>query len=648
MSFSPPRPLTAVDGYETRMDKAEADSIRRQIPSWAVSFGAHALVLLSCLFIVRPSGFHENGIFTDAFDDSAVTDPFNVDATATDVVAASGEVGSMTIGNGSGAQNPDNADQQVATVSASQAQLQSVVERVITPRTVGTSTEMPTGDKTDLSAGFNSEGASEVSGSVEGSLDRLTHELTATLKDDKTLAIWVFDASLSLRDRRNAIADRFENVYKQLGQLKVGQDKALKTAAVSFGEKVEILTPEPVDDVREVAEKVRKMKDDTSGKEMTLTAIMTAANKFLSYRLKMKRNVMIIVVTDERGDDFQNIESELVKLRKWGMKIYCVGNAAVFGREKGYVTFKDSDETVYNNVPVDLGPESAYPERLELPFFGVQVQDLNHISSSFGPYGLTRLCTETGGLYLITDDSKVKFDPLVMKSYRPDYRPLRTMETEVMKNKAKQALINVCKNTSMKDAPVPTLIFRADNDNALRQEITAAQPLAARYDAPLQEMQQMLEVGEKDRDKLDTPRWRASYDLAMGRVLAMRVRYFGFNKMAAEMKLNPKTFKTAGNNQWRLVESSEITTGPEVKKLEKRAREYLTRVVDEHPGTPWALLAEKELSKQMGWQWEEGKADYVAMDRNAAEQRRIQLAREEEIKKDPKKAPPKAKAPPTL
>ena len=193
MSFSPPRPLTAVDGYETRMDKAEADSLRRQIPSWAVSFGAHALVLLSCLFIVRPSGFHENGIFTDAFDDSAATDPFNVDATATDVVAASGDVTSMSIGNGSGAQNPDNADQQIATVSASQQTFQTVVDKVITPRTIGRSTEMPTGDKTDLSAGFNSEGASEVSGSVEGSLDRLTHELTASLKDDKTLAIWIFD-----------------------------------------------------------------------------------------------------------------------------------------------------------------------------------------------------------------------------------------------------------------------------------------------------------------------------------------------------------------------------------------------------------------------------------------------------------------------
>jgi len=27
-------------------------------------------------------------------------------------------------------------------------------------------------------------------------------------------------------------------------------------------------------------------------------------------------------------------------------------------------------------------------------------------------------------------------------------------------------------------------------------------------------------------------------------------------------------------------------------------------VIDDHPGTPWALLAERELSTDMGWTWE--------------------------------------------
>ena len=35
------------------------------------------------------------------------------------------------------------------------------------------------------------------------------------------------------------------------------------------------------------------------------------------------------------------------------------------------------------------------------------------------------------------------------------------------------------------------------------------------------------------------------------------------------------------------------------------ATDYLQRVVDEHSGTPWAMLAQRELATPMSWQWEE-------------------------------------------
>jgi hypothetical protein len=36
-----------------------------------------------------------------------------------------------------------------------------------------------------------------------------------------------------------------------------------------------------------------------------------------------------------------------------------------------------------------------------------------------------------------------------------------------------------------------------------------------------------------------------------------------------------------------------------------QARELLGRVVKEHAGTPWALLAQKELETPLGWEWTE-------------------------------------------
>ena len=42
-----------------------------------------------------------------------------------------------------------------------------------------------------------------------------------------------------------------------------------------------------------------------------------------------------------------------------------------------------------------------------------------------------------------------------------------------------------------------------------------------------------------------------------------------------------------------------------MKKLARDSRELLKGVIDEHPGTPWARLAEQELATPLGWEWKE-------------------------------------------
>jgi hypothetical protein len=71
---------------------------------------------------------------------------------------------------------------------------------------------------------------------------------------------------------------------------------------------------------------------------------------------------------------------------------------------------------------------------------------------------------------------------------------------------------------------------------------------------------------------------------------------------AAKRGLKPKDPK---NNTWVLVPSDEITTGSQYTKLAERAKMYLERVVNDHPNTPWALLASKEVEQPLGWKWTE-------------------------------------------
>ena len=47
------------------------------------------------------------------------------------------------------------------------------------------------------------------------------------------------------------------------------------------------------------------------------------------------------------------------------------------------------------------------------------------LSAGYGPYALTRLCAETGGVFFVADQGSIRFDSDVMRDYQPDYRPVR-------------------------------------------------------------------------------------------------------------------------------------------------------------------------------------------------------------------------------
>lgn len=467
--------------------------------------------------------------------------------------------------------------------------------------------------KIDVLASVNTVGSTEKAGGVEGAIDRLAWEIANSLREQKTLVVWLFDVSPSLNTRREAIAQRVENVYQQLTQLNVGADKALMSAVAVFGESCNIVTNKPLDDAAELVSTVRNIKPDSSGEENTFAAVLKVAQHFLPYRTEQHRDVMIIVVTDEEGSDLDNLEKAIDRCKKYGLRCYCVGDLAPFGRKTVETMFEtESGERVIGVM--QKGPESRYGELLRLGYWATHGHDFDDMSSGFGPYGLTRLCTETSGLYFITDNGRGahQFDLDVMRNYSPDYLPIMALDREIQKNKAKLALMQACTEVEREaqrrkvlNISMPRLEFRADNDTVLRRELTEAQKPIADLDASLDLLMRHLETGEKDRQKIKEARWQASYDLAMGRTLALRVRAFGYNSMLAEMKGNPKKFDDSESNLWRLGPSTDITTGVAVKKMAAKAETYLNRVMELHPNTPWALMADREKSVPMGWRWVE-------------------------------------------
>jgi len=580
----------------------------REIPAWAISLGVHVLVLLALSMITHVTvGPGVDNLITSEMDEEFDEREYKFDVTVTDLVGNSSDVNTLAA---------SSAAAEVVNQNPQEEMQRQLEEELLVPEAPPVN-DLVQPPAADLASVIETTGTSEKVGGTEGSLDRITYEITNQLKERQTLVCWLFDESGSLAVRRAEVAERFENIYGQLGALKADKNAPLKTAVVGFGENIHFYTPEPITDIQKAVSLVKGIKDDESGKELVFTAVGQIVEKWKKFRSARDRhNCMIVIVTDERGDDFEHLETVASMCSKIGFKVYCIGNSSPFGREKGYVHYEWPDGYA-EDIEVDQGPESVRMEVLDLPFWGASGVDSGRMSAGLGPYALTRLCAETGGLYFIAQDARGRqFDGHLMKDYLPDYRPMRFYEQDVTKNQTKMSLLLAAESTRTSRVGAPALRFRADTDNAVRTEATEAQKPAAILENRISEIVRILEAGEKDRSKLSEPRWRAAYDLAMGRALALQARSMGYNLMLAQMKVSPKSFEKEGSNTWSLVASSDISTGPNVRKVVEKATLYLSRVVDEHPETPWAYLAEHELQRSMGWAWQESNVNYAAMGQN--------------------------------
>ena len=178
--------------------------------------------------------------------------------------------------------------------------------------------------------------------------------------------------------------------------------------------------------------------------------------------------------------------------------------------------------------------------------------------SGFGPFGLTRLTAETGGFFIAVHPFRVDAgranrggagrDELVAK-----LRLLLRSTVDAQVSTRLCACGRVSKATPIEPGtagfgrsvhevvdrtsgrPRPVRV-PAINEAQLAESLTQAQRRPALLEPKLFELVETLRRGERDRAELDSPRWQAGFDLAMGRALAAKVRNEGYNAMLAQAK----------------------------------------------------------------------------------------------------------------
>ena len=495
-----------------------------------------------------------------------------------------------------------------------------------------------------------------------GALSRLTEELLRLMRDDKLLVVWLFDESESMKDDQKEIANNFQKVYAELGvaldrqEQKKGKrgtrrkkkkeaDYPLLTAVIGYGQSIHPLTKRPTADINIIRSAIGKIAVDKSGKEMMCTAILKSLKQYAPLIGSQKRKLVFVVVTDESGDDGDDVETAIDKARRLRAPVYVLGREAVFGYTHARIVWKDPQYGLTHWLKVNRGPETAFPECMQ--WDGLRDR-YDVYQSGFGPYDQVRIAKETGGVFFLLPgkeknfvgkgmNEKRKYDFLDMKEYQPLLLPRREYiearnRSKSFRSKIWDVIVTLNPNS---DNPLP----RYDENLKIREyyypgepdkfakEATKQVAKAARAMQLLNKAISIVDQAEKFRVKEDSQRWRAGYDLLRAQCFAYRIRLFQF-LLAMDNQVNKNVkFTKPKNNVWNARRTSVLIKPDELQyrrlmsafKLRMTREEYLKQmdeqmqeakkryrfVIANHPGTPWARRASSEMRQGFGMKFVE-------------------------------------------
>jgi hypothetical protein len=475
--------------------------------------------------------------------------------------------------------------------------------------------------------GTGNEALLAEAGTVEAAVDRITGQLEMELADGDLLVVWMFDASISLLGDRQRVAEHLKPFYERIAGRDAAESFKLMNAAVSFGAGCEELVGPSKFGGRVVAA-ARDMPIDPSGIENVMTAVEETVYR---YRRRWHGPLALVIWTDESGDDILRLENTIRVCQEEGASVSVVGPTAVLGREPSLHLFRHPDNGMSYLLGVKRGPDTAIPERLRMPYWYTRrmpepnesIEDaeftlpplwqmdvhLEGLHSGFGPYALTRLARETGGTFTILDPPQDRgpFRLEALRAYLPELGPADSYLTMCQDRPLRRAVLAAVQRTYQNvplGPPQMTFFgqwvhpgsFRGRLKDALEEQREGCADALALIEGALDEFG---EAGLEEEWQIEyEPRWRAWYDLTRGRLLAMSVRFTEYLALS-ELLLAPGALD-AGTNRIVLVAAPILRTSSLTETRAREAKRLLRRCVKDHAGTPWALLAERELDHALG------------------------------------------------
>jgi len=415
-----------------------------------------------------------------------------------------------------------------------------------------------------------------------------------------------------MKDDQQDIKNRFDKIYEELNLSGQAKGDALQSVVLSYGKDLHVQTKEPTGDVSVIRDAIDKIPVDPSGQEWPCKYVIDVAKQYTRYFTTGRRTVCLVIPTDESGEraegerkesDGAYVEEAVLAAKKIQMPIYVIGRQSVFGYPYAHLVYKDPETGDTYWPRIVRGPESPEMECLQTE--GLHGR-WDQQSSGFGPYELVRLARDTGGIYFMMPEPdlqvpETRYDPLDMKEYVPEYDVRREYLQHRDGSLFRKAVYEVIKATN---GVAVDLHFNIEPQK-LRQEAEKAYVQARKNRETLAAAYKYLKDVEKLRDKEPSQRWRAHYDLISGQIFAYQVKLFEYEYFLQDFVSKPQTPKNKPDAKydvwWGISHSNHKTKtwAPEkfIKEPTEKAQELLQKVIELHPGTPWASRARVELSR---------------------------------------------------
>jgi hypothetical protein len=442
------------------------------------------------------------------------------------------------------------------------------------------------------------------SASPHDAVSGLGGDIARRLETGDVLVVWMFDASLSMREDRTLAAQQMTRVFRELDERTSNQAYHHWECLVGFGQQFAQLAP-PTQKWSLVTKAAANMPNDVTGVENVFTALQYA---IVEHRKQWPGQLLYLIWTDESGNDVQQLEQTIELCRKHNVSVSVVGPTAVLGRPRGMQFFRLNPQYAWW-LDVDKGPDAAVLQLVQLPhwFGGPQA---NAMPSGFGPYALVRLSQQTGGSFTLYDRvaERSRYRLEALSDYLPDYRDAATVERDARQSSLRRAVLEAAQITARAgDRGPPTLApdftywYSPAEYQPKFAAVVAADLDYVRRGSPL--IEDALTIlsepySEVELQREASPRWKANYLLARGRLLALSVRHREYEILATAL-LQGKVFAPATNDA-RIEAAQQLRSGDWGSQRRDEARRWLQRCAAEHQQTPWGDLAAMELNYPFG------------------------------------------------